>query len=140
MSSNPDQPESSPSPDPEYPIAKPEQGQGSPELRVASLLLESKPPEEKPSPRPRLQFSLGELMLLTFITALMLSVATSGPGGTLQKLESLAGLMGLGLLAGIVVMGVFHPQSAAAIRLWWAVLVLYLVACAAAVAMMALGG
>jgi hypothetical protein len=140
MSSNPEQPESSPSPESDYPVATPEPGQGSPELRVASLLLDLKPPEEKPPPEPRFQFSLGELFLLTFLTALMLGGAASVAGGTVAKLETLAGLIGLGLLAGMGFLSLLQVQSAVAVRLWWAMLVLYLVTCVAAIAMIALGG
>ena len=127
--------------EPDYSLGKSEPGQGSPELRAASVLLDWKPPlEEKPPPKLCLQFSLGELFLLTLVTALMLGAATSVAGGTALKLEVLAGLIGLGLLAGMVVLGLFQLQSAAAIRLWWAMLVLYLVTCVAVVVMSALGG
>jgi hypothetical protein len=139
MSGNPDQPELSPSPEPDYPLATPEKGQGSPELRVASLLLDSKPPEEEPAPKPRLQFSLSELFLLTFLTALMLSGSASVPGGMTVKLATLAGLMGLGLWASMVIAGLLQLQSTVAVHLWWAMLVLYLIACVATVAMIALG-
>jgi hypothetical protein len=131
MSSNPDQPD--------YPITPPEQGQGSPELRVASLLLKAKPPEEEPPPKPRLQFSLGELFLLTLLAALLLSVATSIPGGTADKLAILAGLMGLGLVAGMAVMGLLDLESEVVVHLWFALLVLYLIVSVATAAMIALG-
>ena len=139
MSSNPDQPDSSPSPQPDYPIVPPGQGQGSPELRVASLLLEAKPPVEEPPPKPRLQFSLGELFLLTLLAALLLSVATSVPGGTADKLAILAGLMGLGLVAGMAVMGLLELESEVMVHLWFALLVLYLIVSIATAAMIALG-
>jgi hypothetical protein len=140
MSSNPEQPESSPSPEPDYPVAAPEPGQGSPELRVASLLLDAKPPEEKPPPEPRFQFSLGELFLLTFVAALLLSTVSAVPGGTVEKLATLAGLMGLGLVAGMAVMGLLELESAVVVHLWWAILVLYVVVSAATAATIVLIG
>jgi hypothetical protein len=128
------------SPEPDYPVAEPEPGQGRPELRVASLLLDSKPPEEEPPPEPRFQFSLGELFLLTFLAALMLGGATSVAGGIVTRLETLAGLIGLGLLASGMVAGLFQFRSKAAIHLWWGMLVLYFVTCVAAIAAVALVG
>jgi hypothetical protein len=101
---------------------------------VASLLLDSKPPE------PRFQFSLGELFLLTFLAALMLGGATSVAGGIVTRLETLAGLIGLGLLASGMVAGLFQFRSKAAIHLWWAMLVLYFVTSVAAIAAVALVG
>ena len=78
----------------------------------------------------RFQFSLAELLGLTAGTALLLSLIFSLPGGRNAKI--FAGIMGLLVLGGQIVIEGFAIRRPIIRLAWWAALAVYLAACVGA--------
>jgi hypothetical protein len=90
--------------------------------------------EDQPAPAPldeeRYQFSLLELLGLVAATALWFGLIVSLPGGRSAKV--FAGLTGLLVLVGLVVLEGFGITRPIVRLAWWLALAVYLAACAAA--------
>jgi len=98
------------------------------ELRSNSFLPDRMPepgiaaPEERP-----FQFSLAELMLLITLAAVVLGLLR------LVSAEWSAGLTGLGVLIYLVALAFWGPRWPILYVAWWAMFVVYLLACLAAI-------
>jgi len=89
-----------------------------------------RPPKDRPPPE-RFQFFLAEMLVLTAAAVLFMGVVSLVAGG--QSVERFAGVAGLGILVGMVVL-ILLPSVRPIIQVgWWVMLGLYLLACAAAV-------
>ena len=79
------------------------------------------------APAKPLQFSLGEVM------ALMVAISLGLAGGTWVPAEIFAAAMGLAMLAGLLAVHLYPPESRWARLLWWGLGLAYTVAVLAAV-------
>ena len=84
-------------------------------------------PELPLPPRPRFQFSMSDLMIVT------LGVATGLAGGTWISAELFAAVLGLVTLIGLVLVHVNPPDTHFARLLWGTLVMAYVIAVAAAV-------
>lgn len=117
-------------PDEVYPVAPPD-----PELvdyePAVYPIARQEPPEPEPPEEGRFQFTLAELLLLVAVASFFLSILGLFPGG--YTAANFAGLAGLGVLLSLAVLTVLQPARPI-IRLgWWAMLVIYGLACVVAV-------
>lgn len=92
--------------------------------QIAPLTL---PEPAVPSPPPRFQFTLIDLMVVT------VGVAVGLAGGTWMPADYFAGIMGLFMLGGLVLVHFFPLQSRGARLVWGTFILAYFVAVIAAV-------
>jgi hypothetical protein len=94
-------------------------------------VVHQQPPEPEPQEDDRFQFTLAELLLFTAVASFFLSILGLLPGG--YTAANFAGLTGAGVLLSLGVLAVLKP-SRAIIRLgWWAMVVVYALACVVAI-------
>ena len=132
MDSTPSENEPDPALDEDYPLSSPDSSSRKAEL-PAEVDVDKDlgdPWSEAELDEKRVQFSLRELLAFMLLTAGFFSVAASLPG---DRLENFAGLAGLAVLIGMVILE-FLKQRRLVLRLWWwGMLILYLLATGAAV-------
>lgn len=126
---NDQEPEQSPAED--YSLAPSDAASKKAELPVElDLTKEPQDPWADDGEEERFQFSLRDLLGFMVLTAILLSLSVSLPG---QRLENFAGVAGLLVLGGGVVLGLIKPQSRGLWLCWWGLLGLYFLATLAAV-------
>jgi hypothetical protein len=128
---NPNRPEQL---DEVYPVAPPDpesgehEPKGTPSVHppVSPVLAEVEPPEEG-----RFQFTLAEMLLAVPVASLFLSILGLLPGG--YTAANFAGLTGGGVLLSLLVLTLLRPTRPIIELCWWAMLVVYAVACVVAI-------
>jgi hypothetical protein len=89
------------------------------------------PPEPEPQEEDRLQSTLAELLLAVAAAWLFLSVLGLFPGG--YTAANFAGLAGIRVLLSLAVLALLQPTRPIIRLCWWAMLVIYGLACVVAV-------
>ncbi len=115
-------------PDDTYPVVPPD-----PELvdYQPRVYPRAEPPEHEPRAEDRFQFTLAELLLTVVLASVLLSIVGLLPGG--YTAANFAGLAGLGALLSLVVVTLIQPARPIVRLAWWAMLVIYGLACVVAV-------
>jgi hypothetical protein len=83
-------------------------------------------PERPPVPRPRLQFSIGELMIV------MVGLSISLAGGRWMPPDIFAAVLGITTLLGLFFVTWHPPETRAGKLIWTALIIAYLMAVVAA--------
>ena len=123
-------PNKSDEPDDVYPVNPPEPEVVDYKPSVYPVA-DQQPPEPEPEEDNRFQFTLAELLLFMAAASIFLSILGLLPGGYTSA--NFALLTGLGVLLSLVVLTVLKP-SRAIVRLgWWAMVVVYALACVVAI-------
>jgi hypothetical protein len=89
------------------------------------------PPEPEPPQEGRFQFTLAEMLLAVAAASLFLSILGLLPGG--YTAANFAGLTGGGVLLSLLVLTLLQPARPIIELCWWAMLVVYGVACVVAI-------
>lgn len=79
------------------------------------------------APAESYQFSLGQMLLLAAVVSFVLSILNLLPP------QYAAGVAGLGALVSLIVISVLKPAQAIVHVTWWAMLLVYLMMCLAAI-------
>ena len=115
-------------PEEEYPLVAPE---SEPEIEDAVWFPGRSGDPHEPEPPEGFQFTLAELLMLTAVVALFLSTVGLFPGG--YAIKNFAGVAGVGVLLGMVVLALMQDVRPIIRVAWWVMLGLYALACVAAV-------
>ena len=109
----------------DYPLAADDSA--PPWQRPVNLPLVARQAEEEIPSADQWQFTLSELFLLTAVFALLLGLLKMFPR------EWAAGLAGAGALVSMIVLAVLKPTRMIVYLGWWAMLIVYLMVCLAAI-------
>ena len=115
--------------DEDYPLA-PSEPESAEDKRIWYPGKTDEPPEAEPPQKDRFQFSLAELLLLMAAASFFLSILGFLPEQ--YAIQNFAGLAGLGVLLSLIVLAFTKPARPIIHIGWWAMLLLYLLACVAA--------
>jgi hypothetical protein len=117
-------------PDGVYPVAPPDPEVVDYKPSVYPIA-DMEPPGPQPREEGRFQYSLAELLLAVSVASLFMGILGLFPGG--YTAANFAGLAGLGVLLSLVVLTVLQPTRPIIRLSWWAMLVIYALACVVAI-------
>ncbi|NQU22457.1 MAG: hypothetical protein HQ567_14365 [Candidatus Nealsonbacteria bacterium] len=115
-------------PEEEYPLVAPD---SQPEVQDAIWFPGRSGEPDEPELPEGFQFSVGEMMMLTAVVALMMGTVGLFPGG--YEIKNFAGVAGAGVLLGMIVLALMQNVRPIFRVGWWVMLGLYALACVAVV-------